>query len=128
MSNCIQFVDGEMVSFTASEINIPRFKALIDRVKYLPKAPDDQLDPSGYVAWWFLDRNTNFVDGKVVINFGLGRSSHTHRDFRWTCNIISKFMLKSKIHKFCVSVARLESVIFVTSTVVFSPTKPNQEL
>jgi len=100
MSNCIDVVKGEKVVFFPDEIDIEKFKALVDSVANLPKAPEEK---DGYYAWWFLQRNSAVDQRGVVIRFGQGRSTHTNRDFDGTLLTLSKFMKKEKYHVFSVT-------------------------
>src|SRR5208282_1194283 len=63
-----------------------------------------------YYVYWFLSTRNVYVNGStlspervsIVIRFGHGESGHTWRDFKGTCNLINKFMLKEKTHSFSI--------------------------
>lgn len=100
MSNCIEIVRGRKVVFLKDEIDIEKFKVLVDSVAGLPAAPTER---DGNIAWWFLQRNSLVDQRGVVINFSEGRSSHTWRDFEATLEVLKGFMKKPKHHHFVVS-------------------------
>ena len=100
MSNCIKIEDNDVVVFTPDEIDIPKIAELINRVKDLPNPPNDKADWDGWLAWYFLARNTDITEDNLMIQFGRGRSMHTIRDFRQTIRLIEKHMKRSKSHVF----------------------------
>lgn len=95
MSNCID-IENCRVAFTHQEIDIDRFDAFL-------KAATQEKSP---VAWWFLQTCTRIVRagklGAVQIDFGWGRSTHTHADFRSVIEAIRPFMLRNKNHTFVI--------------------------
>lgn len=98
MSNCIE-LRRSVVLFTATEIELTKFKELIDQSKDDDKNKFE--DTVKYLVRWFLWRNTEFVTDSVIVQFGEGESSHTFRDFRQTINLVLKpLMKKSKTHTF----------------------------
>ncbi len=99
MSNCVE-IKRQDVWFGAEEIDIPKFRELVDRVNLLPQPPDGLKDRDGYFAWWFLSSNVEFGLAGLVIHFGRGRSSHTWRDLQGTLMVLGQFMLKPKKHVF----------------------------
>lgn len=96
MSNCIR-ISKNVVNFTTAEMDVPKFRSFIESVPAsLEAAQGDTL-----TAWWWLVGNCTFTPRGVTIAFGEGcNSSHTGRDWRHTCNLVSKFMRKEKTHTF----------------------------
>lgn len=131
MSNCIS-IRREDVEFTSAEIDITAFVNMIEKHKDCRSnklnntiecgihTDKKDLDPKPYGKWefhgeedlkccyvyWFLNTRNVFSltqDCKsIVVRFGHGNSGHTWRDFKGTCNLINKFMLKEKTHSFSI--------------------------
>jgi hypothetical protein len=103
MSNCI-YIYNPTVQFKPSEINISGLLSLLNSVKTITDSKDlDLLTPDQCMAWWYLTGNTSYVNGKLYIHFGQGRSSHTWRDFRGTLRVLSKFVIQPKSNIFTMS-------------------------
>ena len=106
MSNCIQFHNPE-VFFSAKEIDLPAYRERCDRLRNsdprnMPGKTDQEREDKSFA--WFLSSNSDFRADGVVIRFGEGNSSHTHRDFRYTilC-LLSPYMKRFKAHVFVLS-------------------------
>lgn len=90
MSNCIQILNPE-IRFPYPYFDTQRFAICWAQV------PDEmpEFDDPKNGWWWFLSTNVIFeINGDVRILLGQGRSSHTHRDLRWTLIQLAKFVLR----------------------------------
>lgn len=105
MSNCINITNGT-IHFVPDEVDAQKFQALIaDAEKEVNKdnCVDLNVDSDKRIAWWFLNATEFAKSGAVKVYFQAGRSGHTWRDFDHTLRTISKFVKKSKVHKFCIT-------------------------
>ena len=98
MSNCIElYPSTRVVVFTAEEIDLPVFRVFVEGAKK-QEGDWDNRDWEQDAAWWFLQENSEFTDQSVEITFGVGRSTHTNRDFMHLVKVISKFIKTEKKH------------------------------
>lgn len=108
MSNCIWFHQAQgktnKVVFLKDEIDVAGFKAMVATardVKTGSTLTDEEV--GAYYSWWFLQDN-HIADARgVVIFFGEGRSTHTHRDFEGLMKVLQPFLKKPKYHTFCIT-------------------------
>lgn len=100
MSNCVDICNDVSLRFTAKEIDLVAYKAVVDRVRLLPDAPRWEVDPDGYFVWWFLSNSQfvspNGIPAAVTIHIGHGRSSHTWRDLAGTLLILGYYVKVSR--------------------------------
>ena len=106
MSNCIHFHNPE-VFFSAAEFQVSDFRSRCERLKsFLPwKMPDatDEERAEQYFVW-YLACNSKFTQDGVMVSFGEGHSTHTHRDFRYTVEyLLAPYMKRNKVHTFVLS-------------------------
>jgi len=122
MSNCIHIEGNARVHFEPDEIDAQGLKELLDKAEEKVSelnCVSEEIEPDLRLAWWYLPQTKIREDNSVDIHFGLGRSTHTWRDFRGTLKVINKFVKKPKVHTFQISDESDAFEEVVNSIVVF---------
>ena len=98
MSNCITLHD-HTVRFPPSHFDVEKYREIMEEHAKHPASPE-----LGDSFCWFLRDNSEINEENVlVVEFGRGRSSHTHRDFKQTLRFLSQFVTRPMSHRFLAS-------------------------
>lgn len=112
MSNCISFDSGS-IKFSPDEFDVETFVRHMREPAITERHPEggmfgapptigENFNSRVYHGWWFLHNAWRFEDGdgKIRIDFGTGRSSHTWRDFKGTLEVLRTYVKKPKVKVF----------------------------
>lgn len=103
MSNCIH-IHNPKIRLTADQVDLEKLDDLLHRTVGITR--DNAFnwpDKEAMMAWWYLEQNTTITRSThklyeyTDIELGMGRSTHTWRDFRGTMSILAKMLHKPLI-------------------------------
>jgi len=96
MSNCIE-IHSNRLELSDTFFNVSAFQDWFNE----QKDTDERGGSTGF--YWFLKRNTEIEENKVVVRVGQGNSSHTWRDFKWLVWTLNSFFTFPFKHTFQVA-------------------------